>query len=156
MGVFAIGLNFPGVENSNLLKTQGIITCSTVGGIPLQLLCVHLSHIHRELLKTNESTQEILHSHYDDLRAKVKDIEQQREVAIRDFEGLDKSFADLHQRYLRLKQSSDSQQQVYTASIHTHTHTHSLYTLPLFLSKRRPLRARWPSWKSHAYTQRRN
>ncbi|CAI8031405.1 Transforming acidic coiled-coil-containing protein 3 [Geodia barretti] len=65
----------------------------------------------RELLKTNESTQEILHSHYDDLRAKVKDIEQQREVAIRDFEGLDKSFADLHQRYLRLKQSSDSQQQ---------------------------------------------
>ena len=42
VGVFAIGLNFPGVENSNLLKTQGIITCSTVGGIPLQLLCVHL------------------------------------------------------------------------------------------------------------------
>ena len=31
---------------------------------------------------------------------------------MRDFEGLDKSFADLHQRYLRLKQSSDSQQQV--------------------------------------------
>lgn len=63
-------------------------------------------------MKTNESTQEILHSHYDDLRAKVKEIEQQREAAIRDFEGLDKSFADLHQRYLRLKQSSDTLQQV--------------------------------------------
>ena len=67
----------------------------------------------RELLKTNESTQEILHTHYNDLWAKVKEIEQQRETATKDFEGLDKSFADLHQRYLRLKQSSDSQQQVH-------------------------------------------
>lgn len=65
----------------------------------------------REALKTNENMQEIVHRHYDDLRTKVKDIEQQRESAIRDFEGLDKSFADLHQRYLRLKQSSDNQQQ---------------------------------------------
>ena len=51
----------------------------------------------------------------------MKEIEQQRESAIRDFEGLDKSFADLHQRYLKLKQSSDSQQQVYretTITIH--------------------------------------
>ena len=69
----------------------------------------------RELLKTNETSQEILHTHYDDLRDKVKDIEQQREAAMKDFEGLDKSFADLHQRYLRLKQSSDSQQQVLSA-----------------------------------------
>lgn len=65
----------------------------------------------REFLKTNESTHDILHTHYDELRSKVKEIEQQRESAIRDFEGLDKSFADLHQRYLKLKQSSDSQQQ---------------------------------------------
>jgi chromosome segregation ATPase len=66
----------------------------------------------KELLKTSEGTQEILHSHYNDLRAKVTEIEHQRETATKDFEGLDKSFADLHQRYLRLKQSSDSQQQV--------------------------------------------
>ena len=63
-------------------------------------------------MKTSESTLEVLLSHYEDLRAKVKEIEQQRDTAIRDFEGLDRSFADLHQRYLRLKQSADSQQQV--------------------------------------------
>ena len=79
---------------------------------PLISLLSPSSTTSRELLKTSEGTQEILHSHYNDLRAKVTEIEHQRETATKDFEGLDKSFADLHQRYLRLKQSSDSQQQV--------------------------------------------
>lgn len=63
--------------------------------------------------KTNETSQEVIQTHYEHLRTQVKETEQQRDSSLKDFEGLDKSFTDLHQRYLKLKQSSDSQQQVW-------------------------------------------
>ena len=63
--------------------------------------------------KTNETSQEVIQAHYEHLRTQVKETEQQRDSSLKDFEGLDKSFTDLHQRYLKLKQSSDTQQQVW-------------------------------------------
>ena len=43
---------------------------------------------------------------YEKLKEDAKRVEEQRKQAITDFESLEKSFADLHQRYLKLKSTS--------------------------------------------------
>ena len=53
----------------------------------------------------------IAHMHaerYEELKGEVSKLEQQRDQALSDFESLEKSFADLHQRYLKLKSASQT------------------------------------------------
>lgn len=52
---------------------------------------------------------------YGELKTEIKKLEHQRDQTLRDFESLEKSFADLHQRYLKLKTASQALQQVLTA-----------------------------------------
>ena len=49
---------------------------------------------------------------YGELKTELKKVEHQRDQTMRDFESLEKSFADLHQRYLKLKTASQTLQQV--------------------------------------------
>lgn len=45
---------------------------------------------------------------YEELKGEVSKLEQQRDQALADFESLEKSFADLHQRYLKLKSTAQT------------------------------------------------
>ena len=49
---------------------------------------------------------------YSELKTEIKKVEHQRDQTLSDFESLEKSFADLHQRYLKLKTASQALQQV--------------------------------------------
>ena len=49
---------------------------------------------------------------YEELKGEVSKLEQQRDQTLADFESLEKSFADLHQRYLKLKSTAQTLQKV--------------------------------------------
>lgn len=49
---------------------------------------------------------------YEELKGEVSKLEQQRDQTLADFESLEKSFADLHQRYLKLKSIAQTFQRV--------------------------------------------
>ena len=51
---------------------------------------------------------------YEELKGEVSKLEQQRDQTLADFESLEKSFADLHQRYLKLKSTAQTLQKVST------------------------------------------
>ena len=49
---------------------------------------------------------------YEELKGEISKLEQQRDQTLADFESLEKSFADLHQRYLKLKSIAQTFQRV--------------------------------------------
>ena len=49
---------------------------------------------------------------YEELKVEAGQLEQDRDTALADFESLEKAFADLHQRYFKLKSSSQALQKV--------------------------------------------
>ena len=49
---------------------------------------------------------------YEELKGEVSKLEQQRDQTLADFESLEKSFTDLHQRYLKLKSIAQALQKV--------------------------------------------
>lgn len=56
-----------------------------------------------ELSKKFQGDNTIMLEKYEEMKQYVKDTEKQRDQALLDFESLEKSFNELHQRYLKLK-----------------------------------------------------
>ncbi|XP_065919444.1 transforming acidic coiled-coil-containing protein 3-like [Dysidea avara] len=57
----------------------------------------------KELSKKSQDDNTIMLNKYEEMKSFVKDTEKQRDQALLDFESLEKSFNEMHQRYLKLK-----------------------------------------------------